>query len=190
MDFLSSQRAAMDQRLSDAEATQHRLAKQQLDLEERQRQLDQFEKVVRHREQEVLHAEARAALDKFSEAAAIKQSVVSASKPVHIIPEMLFNRLMERGLAVGIIPDQPYSTEMQALIKAQGLKLTTHVPLVSDRKSIFCFSSKKGAIVKNYSLNMVMSMGAAVPSKAVEIVLTPIDNRMSHFLITAVRIGQ
>lgn len=190
MDCLSAQRDAMQQWLSDAEAAQHRLAKQQLDLEERQRQLDHFEKVVRQRERDVLQAEAAASSAKRAEIAIVKKATTGPLEPAKITYETIFNDLMEGRFVVVIVPEQPYSPELQLIIKRQGLKLTTHVPPGSRGRSILRFGRiHSDKSVKVYKITMAMPSMAVVIPKAVELILTPVDASLTDFRITSVKIG-
>lgn len=189
MDFLSTQRVAMNQWLSDAEAAQHRLAKQQLDLEERQRQLDHFEKVVRQRERDVLQAEAAASSAKRAETAAVKSGVLAPAGSNGLTDEIIINALLKHGRSVFVNPEIPYDAEQVANIKKHGLKLTTYVNRYSRGKTILRFRLHAKTYLESLELDVAMPMETGVRDGHVEMTLKPGDADWTHFIVTSMRVG-
>ena len=188
MDFLSTQRQTMNQWLSDAEATQHRLAKQQLELEERQRQLDNFEKVVRQREREVLQAEAAASLAKRDETSMIKRSMLAPSGPKRVTDEMLADMLIREARPIFVIPHEPYGPERVESIKKHDLRVTTAIVFSSEKTTLRFRMDIKGK-EEIMELDVSPIIDRQVPGGHIEMTLKPIDDEWIAFVATSMRVG-
>lgn len=184
MNFLAETQTTFNKCLADMEASQHHLARQQLELENRQRELDNFEATVRQRERDVQEAEAAHAKAKLDRAAAIKRMFKSPNRDTCITNETIAEFLLTSGGVIEVMPKTPYNASMIKDIKKYGLILTTAVWPASTYKTTLKFFFPVVRGMEIIEMQVASPWSSGIQGGHVVMTLTPFNDEWSFFKVT------
>jgi hypothetical protein len=186
MNFLAETQTTFNKCLADMEASQHRLARQQLELENRQREVDNFEVVVRQRERDVQEAEAAHVKAKLDRAAAIKQSVLAPTVAPRLTNVKVAKWLMDSGRRVKLVPKEPYDANVVKKIRDDGfLLLTTDVHPESQCKTTLQFVRFTDGKADIVEMDVAKSHYKGNCSGHANLTLVPGDDDWNFFKVTS-----
>ncbi len=134
MDVFAAQRQQFDRWVSDAEALQHDLAVQRLELDQRKRDLDNLETVVRKREREISDSQTKVHLEK-------QAKIRTRSSAVSVLDTnpKIAAYLKDHEVTVVVIPDEKYDDFTVSQIQLSGLRVTMTVGPLSEEPATLYF---------------------------------------------------
>jgi hypothetical protein len=172
------------------EASQHRLARQQLDLENRQREFDNFEATVRQRERDVQEAEAAHAKAKSDEIALVKKAVLAPTSKKSVSNADVAQWLLKSGRPIKVIPRTPYDATMIKDIKQKGLIMTTDIRPGTYWRTILHVSHAAREGGKAVEFDVVQTHYHGISGGHVILTLIPTDNDWNFFKVTSFTVNE
>lgn len=178
--------------MANIEAIQHENAKLKLELDERKRELDNFEATVRQRERDVVEAEANARAAKMAEALAMQNAVqkpIQSKKTSLATDKDVALYLMNKKIPVTVSPKDYYDDQDIEKINKHGLIVTIRQGFGGYGWASLFFRFKGDTTTRKYQLDVEETSSSNASPGQVIMTLMPVslDGALwSFFVVTKV----